>query len=75
MTLDHVDMSGWDLVITNETGSPGETTEVLTLTADPIWSDLRAGTIITVSEQLTTTGSSASATSSIRWCSDPRARA
>ncbi|MBW1688898.1 MAG: hypothetical protein JRS35_28045, partial [Deltaproteobacteria bacterium] len=52
VTLDHVDMRGWDLVITNETGSPAETTEILTLAADPIWSDLRAGTIITVSEQL-----------------------
>jgi hypothetical protein len=45
-------MRGWDLVITNETGSPSETTEILTLTSDTIWSDLRAGTIITVSEQL-----------------------
>jgi hypothetical protein len=52
VTLDHVDLRGWDLVITNETGSPTETTDVLTLSADPIWSDLRAGTIITVSEQL-----------------------
>jgi hypothetical protein len=52
VTLDHVDMRGWDLVITSETGSPSETTEILTLTSDPIWSDLRAGTIISVSEQL-----------------------
>ena len=45
-------MRGWDLVLTHETGSASETTEILTLMADPIWSDLRAGTIITVSEQL-----------------------
>ena len=33
------DALGGDFVITNETGSPAETTDVLTLTSDAIWSD------------------------------------
>ena len=41
-------MRGWDLEIRNDTGGAGETLVVLTFSNDPIWSDLRAGTIITV---------------------------
>ncbi len=49
---DHVDLRGYDLVITNNAGTVDETIDILTLTNDPIWSDLRAGTLITVSEEL-----------------------
>jgi hypothetical protein len=53
VTDDHVDARGWDLVITNATGDPlDEEMFVLTLTEDEIWADLRAGTIVTVSEML-----------------------
>jgi hypothetical protein len=43
---DHLDMRGWQL----ETYSGTKLDKTLTLTADPIWSDLRAGTIITVAQ-------------------------
>jgi hypothetical protein len=42
---DHLDMSNWKLEINNGAG-------ILELTDDSIWSDLRSGTIITVSEDL-----------------------
>jgi hypothetical protein len=45
---DHLDIRGWSLDI-YESGLLDET---LTLTVNPIWQDLRAGTIITVSEDL-----------------------
>jgi len=44
---DHLDMRNWEFVIEDD-GSP----ETLTLTDHAIWSDLRSGTIITVSEDL-----------------------
>ncbi len=46
---DHLDMRGWQLVISDGTGSPPQT---LTLTNNAVWSNLRSGTIITVSEDL-----------------------
>lgn len=46
---DHLDMRGWQLVISDGTGALPQT---LTLTNHAIWSDLRSGTIITVSEDL-----------------------
>jgi len=57
---DHLDMRGWQIVISHRTGEPvipgpGQEIYTLTLTADPAWSDLRSGTIITVSEDLPTT--------------------
>ncbi|MHC4090724.1 MAG: CotH kinase family protein [Planctomycetota bacterium] len=52
VTQDSLDARGWQLVISNDTGGPGETIQTLTLTSDSIWSDLRSGTIITVSEDL-----------------------
>ena len=48
VTKDHQDLRGWELEIVVAGGSP----QTLTLSSDPIWSDLRAGTIITVSEEL-----------------------
>lgn len=45
---DHLDMRGWMLDIYNG----GEFDETLTLTNHSIWSDLRSGTIITVSEDV-----------------------
>lgn len=45
---DHLDMRGWQLDI-YESGALDET---LILTAHPIWSDLRSGTIITVAEDV-----------------------
>ena len=47
---DHLDMRGWDFRITQGGGIPEEF--LLVLTNDPIWSDLRSGTIITVSEDI-----------------------
>ena len=52
VTEDHLDIRGWELVLTNETGLPGETQQVLTLSDDPLWADLRSGTLITISEEL-----------------------
>lgn len=45
---DHLDMRGWDLAMTFDGGS-----DTLTLTSNSLWSDLRSGTIITVSEDET----------------------
>jgi hypothetical protein len=52
VTMDHVDARGWQFQITNDTAGAGETSYTLTLSSDLVWSDLRAGTVITVSEQL-----------------------
>ncbi|GMU33203.1 MAG: lamin tail domain-containing protein [Planctomycetia bacterium] len=46
---DHLDMRGWTLTL-NDSSLAGPQT--LTLTNDNVWSDLRSGTIITVSEEL-----------------------
>jgi hypothetical protein len=45
---DHLDIRGWQLDLFED----GVFDETLVLTASPIWKDLRAGTIITVSEDL-----------------------
>jgi hypothetical protein len=45
---DHVDMRNWQL----DTYVSGMLDKTLTLTNDPIWSDLRAGTIITVAQDV-----------------------
>ncbi|MBE7507677.1 MAG: CotH kinase family protein [Planctomycetia bacterium] len=50
ITRDHTDIRGWQLVVSDNTGIGTPLT--LTLTNDPIWSDLRRGTLITVSEDL-----------------------
>lgn len=47
---DHLDMRGWQL----DTFISGKLDKTLTLTAQPIWSDVRAGTIITVSQDVPT---------------------
>ncbi len=47
---DHLDMRGWQL----DTYSGTKLDKTLTLTSDPIWSDLRAGTIITVAQDVPT---------------------
>jgi hypothetical protein len=52
VTDDHVDMRGWELVVSNDTGGTGETVQSLFLTDAAIWSDVRAGTIITIAEDL-----------------------
>ena len=52
VTVDHLDIRGWELVLSDDTGGAGETIQTLTFTSDPIWTDLRAGTIITVAEGL-----------------------
>ncbi|UCE58163.1 MAG: DNRLRE domain-containing protein [Phycisphaerales bacterium] len=49
---DHLDVQGWELEWTDNNGESG----TLTLTADPLWSDLRAGTIITFAESDTARG-------------------
>lgn len=45
---DHLDMRGWQLDVYDD----GILDETLTLTSHPIWQDLRAGTIITVAEDV-----------------------
>lgn len=45
---DHLDMRGWKLRINDITNVP----QTLTLTNHAVWSNLRSGTIITVSEEL-----------------------
>ncbi|MGE5293366.1 MAG: hypothetical protein ACM3VT_00920 [Solirubrobacterales bacterium] len=45
---DHLDIRGWQLDIYDD----GILDETLALTSNPIWQDLRAGTIITVSEDV-----------------------
>lgn len=50
VTRDHLDARGWQLVVANNAGVGAPV--ILTLTNDPLWSDLRSGTIITVSEDL-----------------------
>ncbi|MBN2448536.1 MAG: hypothetical protein JXO22_17545 [Phycisphaerae bacterium] len=47
---DHLDIRGWHLDIIVD----GALDEILDLTNDPIWSDLRSGTIITVAEDVPT---------------------
>ena len=59
---DHLDMRGWGFTISNRTGEPaipgpGEKTYSLTLSLDPVWSDLRSGTIITIAEDIPSTAS------------------
>lgn len=49
---DHTDMRGWQLEISDDTGGANHTVQTLTLTNHPVWSDLRSGTIVTISEQL-----------------------
>ena len=46
---DRLDMRAWQFIISDESGDPDQT---LTLTDHDIWSDLRSGTILTVSEEL-----------------------
>jgi hypothetical protein len=47
VTRDHLDIRGWQLVV-----SDNAIIKTLTLTSNNLWADLRAGTIITVSENL-----------------------
>jgi spore coat protein CotH len=47
VTRDHLDIRGWQLVV-----SDNAIVKTLTLTSNNLWADLRAGTIITVSENL-----------------------
>lgn len=49
---DHLDMRGWQFEVVNNTGEPAEESWLMTLTSHDVWSDLRSGTIITISEQL-----------------------
>ncbi len=50
VTGDHVDARNWRLRVSNDTGAPTEQVTTLVLTNSSIWSNLRAGTIITVGE-------------------------
>ncbi|MCH7781208.1 MAG: lamin tail domain-containing protein, partial [Acidobacteria bacterium] len=51
---DHLDIRGWKFEVVDDAGGPGENVDLLELSNDPLWSDLRSGTIITVSEVLPT---------------------
>jgi len=48
---DHLDMRDWTFEVVNDAIDAPESWEI-TLTSDPVWSDVRRGTIITVSEDL-----------------------
>ncbi|MGA2092466.1 MAG: CotH kinase family protein, partial [Sedimentisphaerales bacterium] len=52
VTQDHLDIRGWKLLVNDNVGGSKPTSQTLTLTSNSLWSDLRAGTIITVSENL-----------------------
>ncbi len=52
VTTDHVDVRGWQLEMTNQTGLPGQVAQTLTLPSDAFLGDLRAGTILTVAKSL-----------------------
>jgi hypothetical protein len=52
VTEDHLDMRDWQLLVTDDTGGDDEFSQMLLLTNDPLWSDLRSGTIVTISEDL-----------------------
>ena len=52
VTTDHLDIRGWQLVTSNDTGAPGQTVQTLTLTNNGLWADLRAGTIVTIGEDI-----------------------
>lgn len=52
VTVDHLDVRGWQLVISDDTGGPEQDVETLTLSAHALWSDLRIGTLLTISENL-----------------------
>lgn len=49
---DHLDMRAWELIVSDNTGEPNAESWSITLTDHEAWSDLRSGTIITISEQL-----------------------
>jgi hypothetical protein len=60
VVTDHLDVRGWSIVISHRTGEPpspgpGQTVTITELTGDPVWSDLRSGTILTVSEDIDAT--------------------
>lgn len=52
VTQDHLDIRNWTLIITDNTGAVAQETDTLVFTNHALWSDLRRGTIITVSEDL-----------------------
>lgn len=52
VATDHADLRGWQLRLSEDTGGAGQVLQTLTLTNDPFWADVRAGTILTVSEEL-----------------------
>ena len=60
IVTDHLDMRGWSIDIFHRTGEPtvpgpGQTLTTTQLTDDPIWADLRSGTILTVAEDISGT--------------------
>jgi hypothetical protein len=52
VTEDHLDMRNWELVMSDDTGGPNETLSSVTFNTSPLWSDLRAGTILTLATQV-----------------------
>ena len=51
---DHLDIRGWELRLVDNAGGLGEESFLLTFTDHVVWSDLRSGTILTISEDLST---------------------
>ena len=52
VTVDHLDIRGWELRISEDTGGVEESVVSLFFSNEGVWSDLRSGTLITVSEAL-----------------------
>jgi hypothetical protein len=52
VTQDHLDMRGWMLFVSYWNGTTRTAPEVLNLSNNTIWSNLRSGTIITISEDV-----------------------
>lgn len=50
VVTDHLDMRGWEFFVSNDTGSAAQETFLIKLTTAPEWSDIRRGTILTISE-------------------------
>ena len=53
VVTDHLDIRGWQIIVTNDSGNPtGQESFRLQVSDHEVWSDLRSGTIVTFSEQL-----------------------
>ena len=54
VTQDHLDIRGWGLGMINDVGGPNQSPQNLFFSNNPVWQDLRAGSIVTISDRLAT---------------------